>query len=73
MPRREHLPQAATTSRRRATAADDLKPGEDFNARASWPEILSDWTLVYERNGVQYLRRPEKTHGISATINALGT
>lgn len=70
MPRREYAPPAAKA---RHATADDLKPGDDFNQRAAWPDILPDWTLVFERGGVQYLRRPGKAHGISATINALGT
>jgi hypothetical protein len=67
MPRREAEPNPP-----RSKAAGH-RPGDDFNLRATWPEILPDWTHVGERHGVIYLRRPGKDHGISATINARGT
>lgn len=48
------------------------RPGDDFNRRADWQDILADWTFVFERNGTRYLRRPGKQFGISATINHTG-
>jgi len=69
MPKRDATPRHATP----APSAGGTRPGDDYNARASWPDILPDWMLVHERSGVQYLRRPGKTIGVSATINALGT
>ncbi|MBA3890644.1 MAG: bifunctional DNA primase/polymerase, partial [Gemmatimonadaceae bacterium] len=68
MPRREAAP-----SRPVSAGSSGDRPGDDFNRRASWPDLLPDWTFVYERNGTTYLRRPGKVHGVSATINALGT
>jgi hypothetical protein len=68
MPRRDSEP-AKTPPR----ASVDLKPGDDFNRRASWPDLLPDWTDVYRRGDTIYLRRPGKDVGVSATINHLGT
>jgi putative DNA primase/helicase len=50
------------------------RPGDVLSTRTSWPEILGPqgWTQVYERAGISYWRRPGKTHGISATVNATG-
>ncbi len=69
MPRREYVPPKPKSR----TTSDELKPGEDFNARAEWTDILPDWTEVYTRGETIYLRRPGKDVGVSATINALGT
>ena len=45
------------------------KPGDQFNAKASWREILEPlgWKIVYTARGVTYWCRPGKTMGISAT------
>jgi hypothetical protein len=68
------LPEAAPARpAARSVPGVDERPGDDYNRRAAWSEILSDWTHVGERNGVIYLRRPGKDRGISATINARGT
>lgn len=56
-------------SKQERTTVQGERPGDDFNARATWGEVLSDWTFVFERNGTRYLRRPGKDDGISATIN----
>jgi len=48
------------------------RPGSDFNARAEWSDILEGWLVVYERSGVQYVRRPGKDTGVSGTINYQG-
>lgn len=47
------------------------RPGDDFNARADWGIILEPkgWSLVYQRNGIGYWRRPGKDRGVSATTN----
>lgn len=61
----------------RTTTADPdrLSPGEWYNLNTSWEELLEPegWTFLFETNGVQYLRRPGKHLGQSATINANGT
>lgn len=55
--------------RRTATAPDVLRPGDDYNARATWTEILTPhgWTPVHTWGGVTYWRRPGKNEGVSAT------
>jgi hypothetical protein len=75
MPAREQNPSAREQGRSAPgiSRSLDLKPGEDFNRRASWPDLLPDWTEVYCRGDAIYLRRPGKDHGVSATVNALGT
>jgi len=51
------------------------RPGEDFNRRTSWPDVLEPhgWRRVFERGGVTYWRRPDKTSGVSATTGYAGT
>ncbi len=46
-------------------------PGDEFNAKAEWRDILEPhgWKFLFERSGVIFLRRPGKDAGISATIN----
>lgn len=46
-----------------------LKPGEDFNRRADWANILEPhgWDAVHTYGGKTYWRRPGKSEGVSAT------
>lgn len=55
--------------------AGHTHPGEDFNTRADWPQILTPagWRQHYSHDDVTYWTRPGKTTGISASTNALGT
>ena len=71
MPRRQHPPAKVATT----THGADLRPGDDFNTRTSWAEVLEPhaWTHVYTRGDVSYWRRPEKTCGVSATSNFGGS
>lgn len=50
-------------------------PGEDFNERGSWEDILEPhgWKLVGDRGQVQDWCRPGKDSGISATTNYEGS
>jgi replicative DNA helicase len=51
------------------------RPGDDFNTRASWQEILAPhgWHLVRSfGNGVYGWRRPGKDRGMSATTRETG-
>ncbi|MDG4798963.1 DNA primase, partial [Micromonospora sp. WMMD980] len=52
-----------------------LAPGEDFNTRVEWPQILgpAGWREHYRSDDVTYWTRPGKPTGISASTNALGT
>ena len=62
MPRREAAPARSVTGTR---------PGDDYNARATWREILTPhgWTELGARGPLTYWRRPEKTFGVSASTN----
>jgi hypothetical protein len=50
------------------------RPGDDFNRRASWPEILepAGWQHVHDCGDGGYWCRPGKTHGVSASTNLGG-
>jgi len=64
MPHKEQVVQNLSQSVQNSTGE---KPGDDFNAKAQWSDILIDWKQVFTSNGVTYWRRPGKTTGISAT------
>ena len=52
------------------------RPGDDFNARADWRDVLEPhgWRFVFaRRDGVEHWRRPGKDAGWSATINHAGS
>lgn len=55
--------------RRTTTPSDVVRPGDDFNARSTWAELLEPrgWRVVHRHSGVTYWRRPGKNEGISAT------
>ncbi|MBA3414035.1 MAG: bifunctional DNA primase/polymerase [Chloroflexia bacterium] len=57
------------------TAGDSLRPGDDFNDRADLLDLMVShgWTRVFTRSGVDYLRRPGKSVGVSATHNHAGS
>ena len=62
--------------RRRAPPDEGLKPGDDFNARVSWTDVLEPhgWVRVKATGGETYWRRPGKdTKGHSATTNYGGS
>lgn len=52
-----------------------LRPGDDFNRRATWREILAPagWTEVAHHDSATYWRRPGKTDGWSASTNHAGS
>lgn len=51
----------------------DKSPGDSFNERATWPQILEPhgWHCIGESGGVKRWRRPGKSTGISATTGLL--
>ncbi|KKN71069.1 hypothetical protein LCGC14_0424860 [marine sediment metagenome] len=54
----------------------DDRPGDDYNDRATWGEILEPhgWRLLFSQKGAGYWRRPGKTNGShSATTCHDGT
>lgn len=48
-----------------------LSPGDDYNQRTTWEEILIPlgWSIVYRKGEATVWRRPGKDQGISATTN----
>jgi AAA domain/Bifunctional DNA primase/polymerase, N-terminal len=64
MPHKEQVVQNLSQNVANATGE---KPGDDFNERGKWEDILINWKKVFTSNGVTYWRRPNKSEGISAT------
>lgn len=64
MPAPEPVPDPPPRERR----PGELTPGEDFNQRATWQEILEPhgWTVARQLADRTYWTRPGKTFGISA-------
>lgn len=57
------------------TEGSELRPGDDFNDRAHWADILTPhgWTYMYHRGSTWYWRRPGKDSGEhSATTGRKG-
>jgi len=56
-------------------ASGSLLPGDDFNARASWADILTPhgWKMVGRFGEEQRWCRPGKEDGVSATVNHNGS
>ena len=71
MPRRQHV--RATPAK--TTHEASLRPGDDFNTRASWADLLEShgWVHGFTRGDVSYWRRPGKPFGVSATSNFGGS
>jgi putative DNA primase/helicase len=67
----EFISQPQTERPRQEQSPAGNRPGDLFNARATWAEVLEPhgWGRVYEHNGEVYWRRPGKERGISATTN----
>jgi P4 family phage/plasmid primase-like protien len=53
-------------------AAGDITPGDDYERRTEWDEILLGWVHVFTRGATKYWRRPGKHDGISATTGHAG-
>ncbi|MDQ6774005.1 MAG: bifunctional DNA primase/polymerase [Candidatus Dormibacteraeota bacterium] len=54
---------------------DGQRPGDDFNVRARWEDVLEPhgWTKLFTaRDGNQHWRRPGKALGASATVSPEG-
>jgi hypothetical protein len=67
-PKREFTPRSATIE------ADGNRPGDEFTAQTTWPEILNPhgWQFVFRHGETEFWRRPGKRFGWSATINGHG-
>jgi hypothetical protein len=57
-----------------AVRHDGQRPGDDFERRASWADILEPhgWVRVGRRGEVENWRRPGKDSGLSGTVNYAG-
>jgi putative DNA primase/helicase len=57
------------SSKPKDSGTEGKRPGDDFNERATWEEILAPhgWTKVFTRGEVTYWRRPRKKESWSAT------
>lgn len=64
-------PVAAPLSKVEQRLATSSRPGDDFNNRVSWHDLLLPlgWQWVYKRGDKWHLRRPGKTSGTSATLS----
>lgn len=63
----EDLDKAITTTGG-SIYADGTSPGDDYEAKTDWAQILTGWTHVFTRGNTRYWRRPGKTDpGFSAT------
>ena len=74
---RTHITQRRAMQRsKRAGKPGEKRPGDDFNQRADWAEVLEPhgWRLVGDDgNQVDYWCRPGKDSGVSATTNYEGS
>ena len=61
-----HEETPTTASKPQGERVDGLSPGDDFNRRATWEQILEPHG--WEHSHDKYWRRPGKTNGWSATI-----
>jgi P4 family phage/plasmid primase-like protien len=52
---------------------DGDRPGDDFNRRAAWEDVLEPvgWKRVRRRGSITYWCRPGKEHGVSASTGLL--
>ena len=67
----DEMPRPVVQSAGRARGSGEGRPGDDFNERAAWAQILepNGWTNVGQHGDVEQWRRPGKTLGMSATTN----
>lgn len=64
----DRMPEEQPPPPRQASGQDiGGRPGDDYNDRENWAQILDGWTAVYTRGSVTYWRRPGKNIGVSAT------
>src|SRR5712692_11266394 len=69
-PRRQHAPRAANS-----TVMNGRRPGDDFNHRASWVDVLTPhgWHEGRSAGEITEWTRPGKDRGVSATTNYGGS
>jgi len=74
-PQPAEQPALAVPAAPRGSIEDGTTPGDDYEARTTWDEILKPhgWAFVYkDHSGTSYWRRPGKNIGISATTGHKG-
>lgn len=71
----DQMPKPRHPEPRLPSIGTGSRPGDEFNRRAAWPEILEPhgWQQVYRRDDETYWLRPGKDHGVSATTNYAGS
>lgn len=71
----DRMPKVEAKPTRVESPTPGKRPGDDFNRRTDWPEILEPhgWTPVFTRDDATYWRRPGKAHGVSASTNRQGS
>jgi len=62
-------PDPSPTPRTSGMLSDRLSPGDDYNQRATWEQILEPygWRRIFRHGQTTHWCRPGKTHGTSAT------
>ena len=70
MPVVETVTASPANVQRRERPDGDILPGDDFNLRASWEEILTGWKPGQVVGDRRHWTRPGKEHGTSATTTA---
>lgn len=74
----DQLPKASVVASEvteRHRDANSTLPGDDYNSKTSWDELLLPlgWSKVFTKGQATAWRRPGKTEGISATTNYEGS
>ncbi|WP_236049212.1 phage/plasmid primase, P4 family [Paractinoplanes ovalisporus] len=65
----DEMPTARQLTPPRSILTPEVTPGNDFESRADWTDILqpAGWVLVHQTGQTRYWRRPGKSVGVSAT------
>lgn len=69
------IPAAQAPSQASTSKPGEIAPGEDYNQRASWEDVLTPagWRVIYRRGDVTYWQRPgKKDRTISASTGHQG-
>lgn len=66
------LAQAERTHQARQLTLDGTSPGDDFEAKTTWAQLLepAGWRQLFTRGRTTYWTRPGKSTGISATTGS---
>lgn len=65
----DQMPKETAEPPRSNWSAEVVRPGDDFNERGRWEDVLKGWTRLFKSGRNEYWRRPGKTgRAWSATI-----